>query len=225
MKYEQVVFCHPSEFQTSLYRLFISSPEIKKLLRGVGSQPLKTINILKKLCNHPELLDLPGDLQGSEVRPALVIPRRPESLTRAAAPYSRGLRRRCSPGHAGVHRAQEGEAWVELPVGRQVRRAGTVRLSSFRLHSRADLHHACRFLHRIRTETTDKIVLISNYTQTLELFERLCREKGCVRFLAFAHRVRPTRRRHPSCSSPMNRGPHHRCCARPHSFFGRVVVR
>ena len=37
-----------------------------------------------------------------------------------------------------------------------------------------------RFLHRIRTETNDKIVLISNYTQTLDLFEKMCRSKGCV---------------------------------------------
>lgn len=66
VKYEQVVFCGLSEFQLSLYRLFISSPEIQALLRGVNSQPLKAINILKKLCNHPELLDLPGDLRGSE---------------------------------------------------------------------------------------------------------------------------------------------------------------
>src|SRR6266404_5215884 len=66
VKYEQVVFCKLSDFQLSLYKLFISSPEIQALLRGVDSQPLKAINILKKLCNHPELLDLPNDLQGSE---------------------------------------------------------------------------------------------------------------------------------------------------------------
>ena len=66
VKYEQVVFCGLSEFQLSLYRLFISSPEIKALLRGTESQPLKAINILKKLCNHPELLNLPDDLRGSE---------------------------------------------------------------------------------------------------------------------------------------------------------------
>jgi DNA repair and recombination protein RAD54 and RAD54-like protein len=66
VKYEQVVFCGLSSFQLSLYRLFISSPEIKALLRGQNSQPLKAINILKKLCNHPELLDLPGDLHGSD---------------------------------------------------------------------------------------------------------------------------------------------------------------
>lgn len=66
MKYEHVVFCGLSDFQLALYRLFIQSPDIKALLRGVNSQPLKAINILKKLCNHPELLDLPNDLQGSD---------------------------------------------------------------------------------------------------------------------------------------------------------------
>lgn len=34
-----------------------------------------------------------------------------------------------------------------------------------------------RFLHRIHTETNDKIVLISNYTQTLDIFEKLLRSK------------------------------------------------
>ena len=37
-----------------------------------------------------------------------------------------------------------------------------------------------RFLHQIKTTTNDKIVLISNYTQTLDLFEKLCRSKKCV---------------------------------------------
>lgn len=66
VKYEQVVFCRLSDFQLDLYRLFITSPDIKALLRGANSQPLKAINILKKLCNHPELLNLPDDLMGSE---------------------------------------------------------------------------------------------------------------------------------------------------------------
>lgn len=66
VKYEHVVFCRLSDFQLALYRLFISSPEIKALLRGTDSQPLRAINILKKLCNHPQLLNLPEDLHGSE---------------------------------------------------------------------------------------------------------------------------------------------------------------
>lgn len=66
IKYEHVVFCTLSPVQTALYRLFITSPEIQRLLRGTGSQPLKAINILQKLCNHPYLLNLPDDLPGCE---------------------------------------------------------------------------------------------------------------------------------------------------------------
>ncbi|EJD02485.1 DNA repair protein, SNF2 family [Fomitiporia mediterranea MF3/22] len=136
VKYEHVVFCGLSDFQLALYRLFITSPEIKALLRGTNSQPLKAINILKKLCNHPELLDLPNDLQGSE---GLI----PEGFVGA------GQTARERGRNQGV-RCDWGGKFLVLE----------------------------RFLHRIRTETGDKIVLISNYTQTLDLFEKLCRSKG-----------------------------------------------
>ncbi|PSR77558.1 hypothetical protein PHLCEN_2v7748 [Hermanssonia centrifuga] len=135
VKYEQVVFCHLSDFQLSLYRLFIKSPEIQALLRGTNSQPLKAINILKKLCNHPELLDLPGDLRGSE---DLI----PEGFCGA------GAGARTTGRNQEVH-TEWGGKFLVLE----------------------------RFLHRMRTETNDKIVLISNYTQTLDLFEKLLRNK------------------------------------------------
>ncbi|KAK7467214.1 DNA-dependent ATPase protein rad54 [Stygiomarasmius scandens] len=133
VKYEHVVFCGLSQFQLSLYRLFISSPEIKALLRGADSQPLKAINILKKLCNHPELLDLPSDLRGSD---HLI----PEGF--------------CGPGSTSKGRNQ-----------------------SIRCDWSGKFMVLERFLHQLRTETNDKIVLISNYTQTLDLFEKLCRVK------------------------------------------------
>lgn len=66
VKYEHVVFCNLAPFQKNLYNHFIQSSDIKKLLRGKGSQPLVAIGLLKKLCNHPDLLDLPSDLSGSE---------------------------------------------------------------------------------------------------------------------------------------------------------------
>ncbi|KAJ3814978.1 DNA repair protein, SNF2 family [Lentinula lateritia] len=137
VKYEQVVFCGLSEFQLSLYRLFISSPEIKALLRGTESQPLKAINILKKLCNHPELLNLPDDLKGSD---HLI----PEDFCGAGqnAAKSRGK-------NSQNVRCDWSGKFLVLE----------------------------RFLTQLRAQTTDKIVLISNYTQTLDLFEKLCRTK------------------------------------------------
>ena len=66
VKYEHVVFCKMAPFQKDLYNYFIQSPDIKSLLRGKGSQPLKAIGMLKKLCNHPDLLNLPDDLPGCE---------------------------------------------------------------------------------------------------------------------------------------------------------------
>ena len=125
VKYEHVVFCRMAPFQLELYRYFIRSPEIKKLLKGVGSQPLKAINILKKLCNHPDLLNLSEDLEGCEsCLPDDYVPRD---------------RRNVHPEYSGKMMVLE------------------------------------RFLRSIKQTTNDKIVLISNYTQTLDVFERMCR--------------------------------------------------
>ncbi|KAF7305012.1 SNF2 family domain-containing protein [Mycena kentingensis (nom. inval.)] len=134
VKYEQVVFCRSSDLQVKLYRLFINSPVIKALLRGKDSQPLKAINLLKKLCNHPELLNLPSDLQGCEEF-------LPEDFPRGE------LESRSKNGRNQTMRPEWGGKFLVL----------------------------ARFLHHIHTQTNDKIVLISNYTQTLDLFEKLLR--------------------------------------------------
>ncbi len=136
-KYEHVVFCNLAPFQLGLYNHFITSPDIKSLLRGKGSQPLKAIGMLKKLCNHPDLLDLATDLPGSEkFWPEDYVPK-----------DSRG-------------RDREVKSWY----------SGKMAVLD-------------RMLARIRQDTNDKIVLISNYTQTLDVFERLCRSRayGCLR--------------------------------------------
>lgn len=60
------MFCRPSPLQTALYNHFVNSKDVQRLLRGKESQPLKAIGLLRKLCNHPQLLNLPEDLAGSE---------------------------------------------------------------------------------------------------------------------------------------------------------------
>ncbi|KAL4912555.1 vacuolar protein 14 C-terminal Fig4p binding-domain-containing protein [Aspergillus aurantiobrunneus] len=137
VKYEHVVFCNLSQFQLDLYKHFIASPEIRSLLRGKGSQPLKAIGILKKLCNHPDLLNLSNDLPGCEhAFPDDYVP-----------PEARGRDRDIRPWYSGKMMVLD------------------------------------RMLARIRQDTNDKIVLISNYTQTLDVFEKLCRSRtyGCLR--------------------------------------------
>lgn len=138
VKYEHVVFVGLSPMQHALYTHFITSPEIKRLIKGTGLQPLKAIGMLKKLCNHPDLLNLAEDLQGCE-------PYIPEDYQLLI--YGSG-------------RSREVQTW---------------HLGKFEVLT--------RFLHKIRTETDDKIVLISNYTQTLDLIEKQCRHShyGCLR--------------------------------------------
>jgi len=132
VKYEHVVFCNLAPFQKGLYNHFINSPEIKSLLRGKGSQPLKAIGMLKKLCNHPDLLDLPSDLPGCEdFLPDDFVPK-----------DARG-------------RDRDVKVWY----------SGKMLVLD-------------RMLARIRADTNDKIVLISNYTQTLDVFAALCRARG-----------------------------------------------
>lgn len=137
VKYEHVVFCNLAPFQMDLYNYFIQSPDIKSLLRGKGSQPLKAIGMLKKLCNHPDLLDLSTDLPGSEqFFPDDYVPKE-----------ARGRDRDVKPWYSGKMQVLD------------------------------------RMLARIRQDTNDKIVLISNYTQTLDIFDKLCRSRGygCLR--------------------------------------------
>ncbi|SMR54070.1 unnamed protein product [Zymoseptoria tritici ST99CH_1E4] len=137
VKYEHVVFCNLAPFQLDLYNYFIKSPEIQSLLRGKGSQPLKAIGLLKKLCNHPDLLNLPDDLPGCESHfPEDFVPK-----------DARGRDRDVKPWYSGKMQVLD------------------------------------RMLARIRHDTNDKIVLISNYTQTLDVFEKLCRNRsyGCLR--------------------------------------------
>ncbi|KAF8343917.1 DNA repair protein, SNF2 family [Cantharellus anzutake] len=145
VKYEHVIFCRPSALQVSLYKFFTNSKDIQILLKGSGSQPLKAIDLLRKLCNTPQLLNLPEALHGCDhLLPLDYV----------------GMGNR---GSSRLSRA--------LPLSRQETFSG---LRSAYSGKMAVLE---RFLDRIKAETKEKVVLISNFTQTLDLFEDLCRSK------------------------------------------------
>ncbi|CAD7701124.1 unnamed protein product [Ostreobium quekettii] len=140
-KVVEVVCCRLSPLQQSMYARFLESTTTKRLLNGKSARVLSAITSLKKLCNHPKLIqdamkDENGDIEGLESCASLL----PEGM---------GSRGRAS-------RSSLPEGWEEL--------SGKMGL----------LARMLDFLHR---GTSDRIVVVSNYTQTLDLIAALCRDR------------------------------------------------
>lgn len=160
VKYEHVVFCKLTPLQTAIYESFISSKAMNKLLdeeSGNGQLPLQSITLLKKLCNHPSLC-ITGDTGGSGGSRMKKVSR--DSLQSSVdlnlypEDYDFGG---CEVGYSGKLLLLEQMMTKYL--------------------------NALKLTIRMRKTTDDKIVLISNYTQTLDLFAKMCRAKqwGCIR--------------------------------------------
>ncbi|CCE62711.1 hypothetical protein TPHA_0D00680 [Tetrapisispora phaffii CBS 4417] len=134
-KYEHVIFVNLKPFQRDVYKSIIKTKEVAEAVKNSkkgGSMMLRSIGLLKKLCNHPDLINLEEELDNLD--DSLVIP---DDYNISNAAKSRDVRIEFSGKFAILE----------------------------------------RFLHKINTESNDKIVLISNYTQTLDLIEKLCRRR------------------------------------------------
>lgn len=63
-KTEQVLFCRLSSKQRSLYQDYLASDEVMGVMRG-SVQLLKAVTMLRKICNHPDLVVGPDGVQES----------------------------------------------------------------------------------------------------------------------------------------------------------------
>lgn len=59
-KKEQVLFCRLSDQQRSMYEAFLRSDYVKKVFGG-SAQLLGAITVMRKICNHPDLVSNPDD--------------------------------------------------------------------------------------------------------------------------------------------------------------------
>mmetsp|Transcript_21884 Transcript_21884/g.44963 ORF Transcript_21884/g.44963 Transcript_21884/m.44963 type:complete len:771 (-) Transcript_21884:124-2436(-) len=64
-KTEQVLFCRLSPKQRSLYEEYLRSDEVSRVIRG-STQLLKAVTVLRKICNHPDLLVGPDGDKGDD---------------------------------------------------------------------------------------------------------------------------------------------------------------
>ncbi|KAJ3384046.1 DNA-dependent ATPase protein rad54 [Lobulomyces angularis] len=154
VKYEHMVFCKLTPLQTQIYQNFTKSKEIRKLLNGDGKlQPLQAITNLKKLCNHPSLL-----IKDSG------------EITYTSS--TRGSNKKLSKV------TPQGDGFVDMSIFPE-----DFDFSGFQSHYSGKMMLLESMLTKMRKESKDKIVLISNYTQTLDLFQKMCRIRRwqCVR--------------------------------------------
>ncbi|XP_076166694.1 DNA repair and recombination protein RAD54-like okr isoform X2 [Ptiloglossa arizonensis] len=142
LKYELVVCIKMGKLQTDLYKSFVQSDSIKKSMeensegskKGKSPSALSAITLLKKLCNHPDLV------------------------------YDKILQKSVGFENAAKLMPSNYNTKDILPE-----LSGKFMVLDCLLAS-------------IKTTTNDKIVLVSNYTQTLDLFEKLC-HKRCYNYV------------------------------------------
>lgn len=139
-KHEIVVCCGFTQLQKFLYKQFINSKSVIDTIRASadsvvskkddGRASLKAINFLKKLCNHPCLVQ--------------------DSVT---------------AGDFGMKN-------LENEIKQQI--------SSKEIHPQLSgkLMFLDMLLAQIKSTSSDKVVLVSNYTQSMDMFEKLCRKRG-----------------------------------------------
>ena len=152
-KVVEVVCCKLAPLQATLYQHFLESKAAKAALTGKHTMVLSAITALKKLCNHPKLIyDM---VKGAK-------------NTGAGAAGFETCAEFFQPGMYDVG-SGSGRG------GRSFGKGGMV--DGWEFHS-GKFAVLARLLAILRAETKDRIVIISNYTQTLDLVQLLCRQNN-----------------------------------------------
>mmetsp|Transcript_782 Transcript_782/g.1462 ORF Transcript_782/g.1462 Transcript_782/m.1462 type:complete len:1182 (-) Transcript_782:912-4457(-) len=164
-KLVQVVCCNLTEIQQNMYQHLITSKDMHHVMEGKQVNCLGSIQMLMKLCNHPSLVAEDDGINGNQPQKgrrkgAKQIKYNEDEPTSSAAPGADGIAKflPMSGGGGGrgnhnvpVHPEWSGKMFVLYRLMKEMRKPGN---------------------------GNDKIVIISNYTQTLDLIGRMCRQNS-----------------------------------------------
>ena len=141
------------------YRRFLASKQAKQALNG-GKQTmvLASIGSLRKLCNHP-LLVMDKGTPDRGFESCVDLPGLDADGPEPAPTISPGGGR----GRSGALGMAQFKSRGPPPVSP---------------HLSGKFHVLYKMLLLLKKTTDDRIVLVSNYTTTLDLFERLCHQQG-----------------------------------------------
>lgn len=163
-KLVQVVCCNLTNIQQNMYQHLVSSKDMQHVLNGKQVNCLGSIQMLMKLCNHPSLIAEEDDKggaaskkQGGRRAAAKKIKYNDDEKETSAAPGADGIAKFMPANfeasrrgfNTPVHPEWSGKMFVLYRLMREMRKPGN---------------------------GNDKIVIVSNYTQTLDLIGRMCRE-------------------------------------------------
>ncbi|GMF09455.1 unnamed protein product [Phytophthora lilii] len=148
-KLMQVICCPLSPLQEQLYMHFLSSSACRDMMKRQSANVLSSITALKKLCNHPLLI---FDEMG---KTNTKLP----GFNNCAQYFAAAKESRGSGGDDGRHRRGGFGGRTCYPEW-----SGKMLLLD-------------RLMFSMRKTTTDRIVIVSNYTQTLDVVSTLCQER------------------------------------------------
>ncbi|KAB1258133.1 DNA repair and recombination protein RAD54B [Camelus dromedarius] len=191
-KIENVVFCRPGALQIELYRKLLNSQAVRFCLQGLleNSSHLICIGALKKLCNHPCLLfssvkekEHSSTWDENEERHLYeglisVFPADYNPLT--VTEEESGKLQVLSKLLAAVHelRPAEKDESSNVFLGVKCEREAWLLVfwESWQAKEAGILPSDCFFL-------IDRVVLVSNYTKTLDILQEVCKRHGyaCTR--------------------------------------------
>jgi DNA repair and recombination protein RAD54 and RAD54-like protein len=168
-KLVQVVCCKLTEIQTNMYQHLVESKDMQHVLDGKQVNCLSSIQMLMKLCNHPSLIaeedkhssiNKNNNAKAKRSAASKTIKYNEDEKESTLAPGADGVAKFLpySAGGGGrrgdfapIHPEWSGKMFVLYRLMKEMRKPGN---------------------------GGDKIVIVSNYTQTLDLIGRMCRENS-----------------------------------------------